>query len=734
MTSSLLCVFLLASGVSKQSDHTDDILSLTRGVTSIVAPGALPGVLSATGDAFVIATGTQSKGRVPIVAATKVGLGRALALSHEGFFSSLALENPSNARLLGNALTWLGRKRTDTVRVGLLGYDSMKTALNAAGVTAVSFRLDNLGMMDDSFDVICTTAGALDNNPSAQVQIMRFVRKGHGLLIASPAWGWQQLNPRKDLLADHPGNRMLFPFGITFTADTANGDYLPQASDSPLFNTDGAFQALKTGSLSVADRTTAVYTLERALSFLQPSGPGLPAEIVKQAALEPGGGIPTPESPVGVDKPFSRLKVWMDYLQMKTLTLREVKAYPSSSSFPGAVSDDAKRISKTITVDTTVPEWHSTGVYAAPGDVIGVQVPENVVDLGLRVHIGPQTDTLWELDSWPRFPAITTERPIKNDQMQLSSAFGGAIYIQVPTGLKLGKIPVTISNGVSAAYYVRGVTTTAQWTKMLATADAPWAELQGNLVTLSVPLSSAKKIQDPAALMGFWDQVMKNCYAFYAAPLRGRQERYCPDAEISAGYMHSGYPIMTHMDVADTFCDLAKLKGKGKTWGFYHEMGHNFQQDAWTWDGTGEVTNNLFSLYGNEKLNGVTPATYGDAHPAMAPKAVHDRLVKYLNSGAHYENWRSDPFLALSMYAQLREQFGWEPFTRLFAEYQGLRPNELPKTDLDKRDRWMVRFSKTVGRNLGPFFRAWGVPTSDAARLSIANLPSWMPSDWPVKD
>ena len=733
MTSTLLCL-LFALSAHQQTDHADDLQVLTHGVTALVAPGALPGVLSVTGDAFVLATGTQSKGRVPVFAAAKVELGRVIAASHEGFFSTQALENPSNARLLGNALTWLGRKSTATVRVGLLGYDSMKSALNSAGVTAVSFRLDNIGMMDDSFDVICTTAGALDNNPSAQIQIMRFIKKGHGLLISSPAWGWQQLNPNKDLLADHPGNRMLFPYGITFTKDTAGADYLPQTTDSPLFNTQGAFQALKSGGLSVADRTTAVYTLERALSFLQPSGPGLPSEIIQQAALEPGGGIPSPQTPVGVDKPFSRLKVWMDYLQMKTLTLREVKAYPSSSSFPGAVSDTAKRITQTLTVDTSVPLWHSTGLYAAPGDVIGIQIPDSATNAGLQVHIGPQTDSLWNLDSWPRFPAISIERPINYDQVQVSSAFGGAIYIQVPTGIKLGKIPVTISNGVSAAYYVRGATSPSQWNKMIATADAPWAELQGNLVTLSVPLSSAKKIQDPAALMAFWDQVMKNCYAFYAAPPRGRQERYCPDIEISAGYMHSGYPIMTHMDVADTFCDLAKLKGKGKTWGFYHEMGHNFQQSAWTWDGTGEVTNNLFSLYGNEVMNGVTPETYGDAHPAMAPKAVHDRLVKYLNNGAHYETWRSDAFLALTMYAQLREQFGWEPFTRLFSEYQGLRPNELPKSDLDKRDRWMVRFSKTVGRNLGPFFKAWGVPTSDAARQSIANLPGWMPSDWPVKD
>jgi hypothetical protein len=40
----------------------------------------------------------------------------------------------------------------------------------------------------------------------------------------------------------------------------------------------------------------------------------------------------------------------------------------------------------------------------------------------------------------------------------------------------------------------------------------------------------------------------------------------------------------------------------------------------------------------------------------------------------------------------------------------------------------MVRMSRATGRNLGPFFQAWGVPTTDAARRSIAGLPAWMPA------
>ena len=45
----------------------------------------------------------------------------------------------------------------------------------------------------------------------------------------------------------------------------------------------------------------------------------------------------------------------------------------------------------------------------------------------------------------------------------------------------------------------------------------------------------------------------------------------------------------------------------------------------------------------------------------------------------------------------------------------------------------MVRFSQTIGKNLGPFFQAWGVPTSQAARDSIQSLPQWLPENFPPK-
>jgi hypothetical protein len=120
----------------------------------------------------------------------------------------------------------------------------------------------------------------------------------------------------------------------------------------------------------------------------------------------------------------------------------------------------------------------------------------------------------------------------------------------------------------------------------------------------------------------------------------------------------------------------------------------------------------------------------GVGHPALDPAGRAKATQEHLAAGAPFDKWKGNPFLALYMYMQLQEAFGWEAYRQVFAEYRIAPDGELPRNDDEKRDQWMVRFSRTVGRNLGPFFLKWGVPTSEAARRSIEDLPVWLPEGW----
>ena len=115
-------------------------------------------------------------------------------------------------------------------------------------------------------------------------------------------------------------------------------------------------------------------------------------------------------------------------------------------------------------------------------------------------------------------------------------------------------------------------------------------------------------------------------------------------------------------------------------------------------------------------------------------KQLTDEIMRrYFAQAPTLERWHSDPFQALIKYQQLREAFGWEAFKQVFAEYRALPANERPRNDDARRDQWLVRMSRTTGRNLGPFFEAWGVRTSAEARASVADLPTWMPDNFPPK-
>jgi hypothetical protein len=327
------------------------------------------------------------------------------------------------------------------------------------------------------------------------------------------------------------------------------------------------------------------------------------------------------------------------------------------------------------------------------------------------------------LARWKRAPEIDRTLDLVDHENIVGNAFGGMIYIETKGDPNGQPIQVKISGGVEAPLFVLGKTTLGDWRDRIRKLPAPWAELASDKIIITVPAETVRNLDDPEALMTFWNRVADACADLAATPHeRKRPERYVTDVQISAGYMHSGYPIMTQLDAAPRFVDLATLERDGD-WGMFHEIGHNHQEPDWTFEGTGEVTNNLFSMY----LLDACCANGGKMHKAMSPESRAAAEKKYKVNGTNFEQWKREPFTALIMYKQLQEAFGWDTYKKVFAEYRALKPEERPKTDDEKRDQWMIRFSRTIGRNLGPFFEYWGVPTSESARKSIENLPVWMP-------
>jgi hypothetical protein len=708
-----------------------DIRPLLANVRRIAAPG-IPGPLSVAGK-------LSGEHLAPVVAAASFGKGRVIAFGHTGYLDTEAMKTADTGTFMANAVLWAsGRSPGEAAKVQVVtvGRPNLAKFLGTKGFQATDVDVRQLATAMNTADVVVLDVARIDGHQTAEA-ILEKVRQGRGLIGVSLGWGWAQLNPGKSLVDDHPGNRYLSALGIAWAdgyLERTTKDGYSVGSDLPtLLHTDLAIEAVlghdqgrrRLDSRQLAQATVTVSVAIRALP-VEKSPAFVP--IRRWAETHAADLIPTPQKPIRLKDGLKRLAITLQTVQMQRLPADQVRAHAAASVFPGTVPEDATRVRQTLQVKTIVPGWHSTGLYAPPGAAIDVTVPEQAARKGLFLRIGCHDDSLWDLDEWRRCPEICTRRPLNEQTSRVACPFGGLIYLEVPDQCRLGEVRVELQGAVEVPYFVFGVTTADEW-KTIRRRPGPWAELASDRVVITVPSKFVHDLDDPQAVMETWNQVLDACADLAAIPrVRSRPERYVPDEQISAGYMHSGYPIMTHLDVADRMVSKARLLAG--EWGFYHEVGHNHQAGEWTFEGAEEVTCNLFSLYVGETVCHLS----NPGHEAVLLGEARDKAYReYAATGPDFRKWQSDPFLALTMYLQLREGFGWEPYKKVFAEYNRLPTDQRPKNDQEKRDQWMVRLSRTVGRNLSPFFQAWGVPISESARTAVNDFPVWMPDGFPPR-
>ena len=436
-------------------------------------------------------------------------------------------------------------------------------------------------------------------------------------------------------------------------------------------------------------------------------------------------------------------------------------AHPSSAVFPGLVDAKAERITKTLALAHTPPDeammrlirplgysgafnptLQSTGLYAAPGEVVEVEIPQSLVGK-ISVQVGIHSDNLnqWVAagEDWRRMPLIVNSRKLDAAKTRISNPFGGLVYISCPPDAPAWQGEVKIANAVAAPLYVPGKTTDAEWTAMLASTGAPWGEIAGANIVLTLPTKVLRKMDKPAERMAIWDRVVGATMDLAQLPMPFyRQQRMVTDPHIGGGFMHSGYPIMVHhcpevgMSTEDFIANPDQFshpaKG-GPNWGFFHEIGHNMQNLDWVFDGTTEVSVNFFSLYCFDHVAGGRE----DAHGGISNEASQRMLEKYFSKPADFKAWKQDPFLGLLTFRFIQTEFGWDLFKKTFRRYHALSETERPRSDQQKRDLLVQYMSESAQRDFSAYFEAWGIPLSPAVKESLRQYPSWMPYNFPVR-
>jgi hypothetical protein len=684
---------------------------LLRGVGEIAAPGP-PGALVVFGPrAFALVSAHHGGATDPVVAAARAGRGRVVALSDEGFFDPREIAKADTAALLENAIAWAaqrdGRGAVICARTGK-GLPDWLGGRGYAVVRADDALLEAVRKAAPEEVVLVKASGLSSAEAGA---LAKFVEAGGGLIVAAGA-------PRD---RESPAARLLAPFGIaSCAARVERGEAkTPRVARVPPDEINAALALdalLREGAATEEIVAQRLHVIEHAAEAVPPDD-----RLFRPRMLDALEKLQETRLafPVKAVTPEDRLHVRLLVLCREAAPPERVRPAPDADVFPGKVPKDAPRVKRRVAVDPAIDGWKSTGLYAPPGEVVRVRVPPAWQEAGLSVRIGANAEVFERDALWEHFPRIWNARPIRGPLLAIANAHGGLVYVVVPSGLGGEAFEVEIEGVVAAPHFVLGKTSLADWRKTVRGAPAPWAELETAKVVLTVPSEEIRGLDDPDALLCFWDRVLDSYADLGARPLAARPERLVRDSH-APGTLHNGYPIKLPMARSENLVDLKALEAGG-SWGPWHELGHNHVRQDWCFDGVGEVVNNVFVLHAIDRVVGVRPWDQEAIQKKGIPRAK-------LYFATHETIRGGDPFAKLVMYAQIQREFGWEPFRKVFAEYRDLRPAERPKNDDEKRDQWLVRLSRAVGRDLGPFFQAWGVPTSDAARRSVAGLPAWTPT------
>ncbi|MFV0445279.1 MAG: M60 family metallopeptidase [Planctomycetaceae bacterium] len=700
---------------------------LFEGVDTVTVPGVVGGVVAFGPKAFAVVSGEVDDFRLPIIAAGLYQRGRIVACGHNGYLSAATLQHSSTGKLISNLMLWAANVKATNVgklKIAVLDDRKLAEALQKSGLSAQV--LSGPSWTSNLTGVQLLLASPRKMAPTDVDAVLRYVQKGGGVIMADAGWVWEGYNakPGQKLSHDFVGNQIGRAAGLMWSSRNVNTPESKTLAVTPTGLDDltahGALSRLQDWPAQGGDFKAvrqAVATLDLTLTLL-PTDDKLFRPQLEQLLANRGKGISIPRPRAGIRQAdvFARLQVANETRKVLDASIDQLKAHPMAAVFPSQPPESAKAVNKTLSIDTSHPRWHSTGLYARAGDKIDVRVPASAVQSGLSLRIGPHKDKLWEKDQWLRAPEITRQFLLTQETTTVGSGFGGLIYVDVPRDCALGTIDVEVRNAVPAPLYLHGETTQAEW-KQTRSAPAPWAELASSKFIITLPAEAVRQLDRPDELMDYWDRVLDACADLAAVP-RERQspERFVIDVQISAGYMHSGYPIMAPLNLAEEVTDLATLQKKGN-WGVYHEIGHNHQQQDWTWDGLTEVTVNLFSLYCLEHLNPGAPL-----HNSIQPNKLAEMTTEFDRTGQ-----LEGPWAQLMPYIQLQRQFGWEPFQKVFAEYRALPDQERPRTTQARKDEWLVRFSQAVGKNLGPFYDSWKINMSPAAKQKVSHLPEWQP-------
>lgn len=408
----------------------------------------------------------------------------------------------------------------------------------------------------------------------------------------------------------------------------------------------------------------------------------------------------------------------------------------------------------------------STGLYAAGGDRITVNVPEGVSDLHCQIGIGYP---LVEGQLRRRYYDVVRKFSLHSGENEIMSHFGGFLYFWYPAGkVASSDIEVTVSGAVQSDDFILGETNKVEWMERMQArselirnpseddsemAFLRWVELRSDKLVLTAGVKEMSAIKDPEKLMENYGKVVDSYYAFAGLeqnsqmPMRVITDIQLPDpaqtVSMSAPKVerYGRYPIAFRRGLTDSATEWEEkllnhyyVLGIGDPddgtfflkplLGFSDAVSANWQKSELMKWPVGKMSQRYLIaregniIYSDEidypgtitRLNKDFPRT-GDARFMYSSCNEMERTV---------------------MYMQLAQEYGWEMFPYLCRRCRELGFDyEADGIILDQaaNDFFAMSMSEYAGKNLYPFFRQWHFPCSEPAIRYMANFDDFTESE-----
>jgi len=716
-------VVIAVSHAVDSNASRDEIL---EGVSYIERAG-VPSPIAVWGNAFGVARDADHQ---PWVGASTLGHGRIIAFGHVDYvnFARADANVDDSSRLYHNIISWIAGQSDKRLNI-ITNVSETRTWLREQGFSGVKYSKDWSRALSQADVAIL----ALDRHMSdEQVALLRaYVVRGGALIAGQIGWVLKTYGGYEAGAA--PPNILMQSAGLGWAAKKSSAKSAIAAC-TKYANATHAVEALtsKGSDMCLQSSQEAMTAATMVISLLpmhHPSYNSLLEPILAHSELL----VPSPQNVITNE--LHKCLLRLESRHVHQTPLQFLTPHRTADPVFGAIPDSSERVSQTISYDAVLAGrntrgdsssiWLSTGLYAAPGEILSFTVPEHIVGKGIYVKIGAEWDNIDHRPGYRRMPSGNSrDFHIGSPSVAAGNAYGGLVYFVVPKDVAVEAFTVNIQNAIRAPYFVLGEHTNDEWINTIRSFPAPWAELAADNIIIAVRSEKIRELEDAEGLMRFWSEGLR--VQTDLAGLTGRRtrpERLHTMVATRAGYGYAGYPNGGHEWNFTNY--EAFLNGQGG-WGPFHELGHHHQSRYWTDPRTREVTVNIFTMKSFAKVT--LPGRLEGRSGWTRMWDQEERLKMYQSAKAKGGFAFGCNAEKLVMFSELIHAFGWEAFRTFFETYhddEANNPTSLPQTDQEEWDQWLIRLSRCVGFDLSPFFVSWEFGVSQDAILSLSDLPSW---------